>query len=360
MPLNYGAALYEVGARRGQIIGQGLMGLGEGVAGGLRQYERKKERKEEKKLAKSVALLNIYTKIGDQIKDPKQKMDFYTAVVMPTLAGSGIIPEDIDKDTAGKTLANIALQSEKKMQGFRDDLDYLNKLATTKGKQKEAIKFANGMLTEYSNMPGINKIVENVVNIAKDEIEYGRGLEKEERGKKTKLEEEERAEKRKREEEKRAEQRKARGLLAEGKTLPAKRGEQGAFEYGGLYVKAPPSEAEKPEMTEAKALKEIRQIEDAIKELESTGGVDPAKLGILAITAPELAGQIAKGTDVKKSVEMLRQHQSYLAKDFVKEERWPDFMKKKAEKGELITATNPKTRQRVYWSNTSKEWIPYQ
>jgi hypothetical protein len=37
MPYGYGSALYQVGARPGQIMGQGLLSLGQGVSGALRE-----------------------------------------------------------------------------------------------------------------------------------------------------------------------------------------------------------------------------------------------------------------------------------------------------------------------------------
>jgi hypothetical protein len=67
MPINYGSALYEVGARRGRVVGQGLMALGQGVTGALKERERKREKAEEKRFAKTVALLKIYTNVGDKI-----------------------------------------------------------------------------------------------------------------------------------------------------------------------------------------------------------------------------------------------------------------------------------------------------
>ena len=220
MPRNYGGLMYAAGAGQGRTVGQGLAGLGQIVSGGIKEGERKKEKKEEKQLEKTLATINITMKMAGQIADPKTKMDYLTGYAMPMILKSGIVPEGMDKEQLKEGLAFIATQTKEQIKGYTEDNDFVLKLMR-EGKNKEALKKIASMRQEYKHISGMEGFLSSIENIAKEEIKDTKGLEKEGR----------------------AATKEAKGLLAKGTSVKAKKGEKGAVKMGGLWLKPAPSGA---------------------------------------------------------------------------------------------------------------------
>ncbi len=212
-----GASIFGAAAAPGRAVGQGLMQLGQGVAGALQEGERKKREKEEKNFKKSAALISMYTKMGDEIPDPAQKIKFYSGVVFPMMAKSGMLPEGVSKEEVSEALAGASLYNKESMDLFRKDLEGLSDLID-KGDLKEVTKFGNEMLADpaYSTIPALKTMVKSLVDLAKEEAKGKAGVAKE----------------------KREVTAKAKQSVAEGKTGLVAEGTPGSIEWGGLTVKA--------------------------------------------------------------------------------------------------------------------------
>jgi len=361
--------LYNIAAQRGRIVGQGLMGLGQAVSTGLGKYkqakleaEEREERKKEQQLTKTLSLINIYTKMGDDLT-PQDRMKLYTGALIPMLAKAGGLPEGTKQEDVSKFISSLAAQSKDAMKGFREDNNKLLNLVH-EGKYKEADKFLSGMMTEYGRFPGAKSFLNHAKELLKEEKAYGkeqqkikeeREYEEEQLGrerlyeeKKTKEErkwEEEREKARwKREEEKEKEKRareiakeqqkrtremtdKIAGWIADKKVREVpKRGlmaglsdteKETIFSYGHKKLYIPDdSELSKPEMKESTAIEKMEAIKKGIDRYETTGGLSDTLLAAISAADPTIAEDI-KGKPHDEAIEFMKKRYNYLFDNFV-------------------------------------------
>jgi len=107
--------------------------------------------------------------------------------------------------------------------------------------------------------------------------------------------------------------------------------ELGKFEAMGFKQGIPlNSSSAKPEMTEAKAQKELVRVEALKTKLQTSGGLDPIMLAAISQSSPMLANAI-KGQDVSGAMRAIDEYQNYL-KRFIpgavaKKQSWKEFDK---------------------------------
>ena len=173
---------YNIGAARGRVVGQGLMGMGQVVSGTIERQRKakieedeRKERKKARQFTKTLSLVNLYTKMGDDLT-PENRMKLYTGALIPMLAKAGGLPEGTKQEDVSKFIGSLAAHSKEKMQGFREDNNKLLDLVNDR-KWKEADKFLSGMMIEYGKLPGAKTFLERAKTLLKEEKAYSRGKE---------------------------------------------------------------------------------------------------------------------------------------------------------------------------------------
>lgn len=168
--------MFQIGASKGKAVGQGLMGFGQAVSGAIEEQRETKKEASERNLTKTLTLLNVYTKIGDNLS-PEQRTKLYTGALIPLLAKAGAFPEGADKDTISNFIASLSINDKEAMEGLRQDNDKVIDLIYA-GKWKDAEKFLTGMENEYSKYPGAKEFLKQSRELLKDEKKQGRGLSK--------------------------------------------------------------------------------------------------------------------------------------------------------------------------------------
>jgi len=341
---------YNMGAAQGRIVGQGLMAMGQGVTNVMQEQKREKERKAEKQFTKTLSLVNLYTKMGDDLT-PEDRMQLYTGALIPMLAKAGGLPEGTKKEDVSGFIGSLAAHSKEAIQGFREDNNKLLDLVND-GKWKEADKFLNGMMVEYGKLPGAKPFLDHAKGLLKDEKSYSRSKagKQEERVHATNIEAERRTYAAGIETEKRryvAGKEVGKGVLA-GELQVVPQGQEEAFkgrpmvDYGkGVGLVAGRSEEQKmqsearkagiiatakeeakipkPEMKESQAVSKISGIEKAIHSIETAGGMDSGIFALLAKSSPDLAAKI-QGAPKEQVIEILNKEKQYLLDNFMSDE----------------------------------------
>lgn len=170
---------YNIAAAKGRIVGQGLMGMGqivsEDIKGRKRVKTEEKEREERKKarqFTKTLSIVNLYTKMGDDLT-PEDRMKLYTGALIPMLTKAGGLPEGTKKEDVSQFIGSLAAHSKEAVQGFREDNNKLLELVND-GKYKEAEKFLAGMTIEYGKLPGAKTFLDHAKTLLKEEKAYAR------------------------------------------------------------------------------------------------------------------------------------------------------------------------------------------
>jgi len=268
---------------------KGLLAMGQGVSGAIESRRKadieKKEREEKRKerqFTKTLSLVNLYTKMGDDLT-PEARMKLYTGALLPMLAKVGGLPEGTNQDDVSQFIGTLAVHSKEAMQGFREDNDKLLDLVAKK-KWKEADKFLSGMMIEYGKLPGAKSFLDHAKTLLKDEKAYGRGKEEKKKTREYEVEKTIANWLAKGEVEEVPKSGLLTGLEAKGTT----------FTYGGRQFISKKA-LEKPEkITEkdrAAARKRISQIEKDYANLK-TKGVGESELSLLSSDAQILLGSL--------------------------------------------------------------------
>lgn len=266
MPLDY----YGIGAAKGEIVGQGLLGAGQIISKGIKRGKEEKEKKEAQNLSKTLSLINIYTKMGDNLT-PEDQVKLYTGALLPMLAKAGGLPEGVDVGEVSKFVGSLAVHSKEQMQGLREDNEKVIDLIHDK-KWKEADKFLGGMQSEYGKLPGADAFLKHARTLLKEERKAGRTA-------KTSAED----------------------LLLKGEVVSAKPGGAGAVERGGLLIRPrTPEEKTKIEVDKATGIAEAQRIE---KEQTGLSVGDREKLTIQQKNA---LAKIKKTAETKKEFETFK------------------------------------------------------
>jgi len=321
--------LYNIGAAKGSIVGQGLLGVGQGASAGILSHrkakleaEEREEKKKTRQFTKTLSLVNLYTKMGDDLT-PEDRTKLYTGALVPMLAKAGGLPEGVKQEDVSQFIGSLAAHSKEAMQGFREDNDKLLDLAN-EGKWKEADKFLTGMMTEYGRLPGAKGFLDHAKTLLKDEKEYGRGQEEKKGERKEEVED------------------KIAGWLAEGRVkeipkggLMSDLGEKGTtFKYGGRQFFKPEEEeelgfeekerikakykkkGEGPEVKESTAIKEMEAIKRGIDRFQTTGGLSDILFTQIRSYDPEFADDMKKMPH-DEAIEFMKKRYNYLFDNFV-------------------------------------------
>ena len=209
---DYGSAIYEASARPGQIVGQGLMGIGQVVHQAGQETELRKEKQETKRLARSTAILALHLDVAKQLPNTAARLNYLSAVSGQFL---DIFDSTTTKDDFSKTLATVAVQDEENIARLSDDVKSV-------GKGPNTISRINELKVQYKDYPEALKILDSMSRQAENEQTHEWDREKE----------------------KRAETGKAKESILKGEILQVPTGTPGGTEYGGLIL-SPKTEAPK-------------------------------------------------------------------------------------------------------------------
>jgi len=326
---------YNIAANRGRIAGQGLMAMGQGITSGLEYHrkaklaeEEREERRKHRQFTKTLATVNLYTKMGDDLA-PQERIRLYTGALLPMLAKSGGLPEGVKQEEVSEFIGNLSAQSKERMQGFRQDNDRLLEFVN-EGKWKEADKFLSGMITEYAKLPGAKPFLKHAQELLKEE--------KKQRRERTEEQEDKIAD-----------------WIAEGEVeeipktglLTSLKDKGTMFEYGGRQFYRPEEKpelgfkekerfktdeairkakataglkagTEKPEVKESTAIKEMEAIKKGIDQYRTTGGLSSPIYAMLAASNPKFSEQM-KGMSHDEAIEFMKKRYNYLYDNFVSE-----------------------------------------
>jgi len=366
--------VYNIAAQRGRTVGQGLMGMGQVVSGAMETQRKEKERKAENQFTKTLSLVNLYTKMGDDLT-PEDRMKLYTGALVPMLAKAGGLPEGIKQEDVSQFIGSLAAHSKEAIQGFREDNNELLDLVS-EGKWKEADKFLTGMISEYSTLPGAKTFLDHAKTMLKEEKEYSR----EKKGKEGERGEEVKDT--------------IAGWLAEGKVeevpegglMAGKKGT--TFQYGGKQFFRPEEEKEpsfkeketfkteeairkaktlkegelgfkekeqfkteeairqakaleksKPEVKESTAIKELEAIKKGIDRYKTTGGLSDTLLAVISSSDPTFAQDIKKMPH-DEAIEFMEKRYNYLFDNFVSQKNKSKYGLERFEEKAPVSTSN--------------------
>lgn len=356
---------YNIGAQRGRTVGQGLMGIGQAVSGGIETKRRTEEKKKADQFTKTLSLVNLYTKMGDDLA-PEDRMKLYTGALLPMLAKAGGLPEGVKQKDVSDFITTLSVRSKKAMKEFREHNDKLLDLVN-EGKWSEADKALTEMISKYGRLPGVKPILEHSKTMLKEGKEYSRE-QKEKKGER----EEEVGDK-------------IAGWIAEGKVKDISEtglmaGEKGTtFEYGGKQLFVPeeeekpkteqltiygpggktkrvavekgetyappegwslkaPGKAKGPEVKESTALKQMEAIKKGIDRYETTGGLTGEFLMAIRSYDPAFAQEIQEKPH-DEAIDFMKKRYNYLFDNFVSKKNKSRYgLERFEEKGPAATS----------------------